>query len=282
MSELTNISNIKKIMSENGFTFSKSLGQNFIINPGICPKIAELGMDEGSSVIEIGTGIGVLTKELAKRAKKVVGIELDTRLLPILERTLSEFDNIKIINEDVLKTDLHKLIAEEFGNEKVFICANLPYYITSPIIMKLLEEKLPIQAITVMVQREAADRICAALGTRQAGAVTAAVRYYSEPKKLFDVSKGSFMPAPNVDSAVIRLDVCSDVKLDEKTEKMFFRIVKSAFGQRRKTLLNSLSAGLGVDKEVLSKAFINVDISAFARAEQLTMDMFTALAKELV
>lgn len=281
MSDLTKISNIKALFEENGFSFSKALGQNFIVNPSVCPKIAEMGGANGVGVIEIGTGVGVLTAELAKKAKKVVAIEIDTRLLSILEKTLAEFDNIKIINADVMKTDLAAIIREEFAGMDVVICANLPYYITSPILMKLLEDRLPIKAITVMVQREAADRICARLGTRQAGAVTVAVNYYSTPVKLFDVSRGSFMPSPNVDSSVIRLDVKSETPLSRENEKLFFKAVKAAFGQRRKTVANSLCSGLSIAKSEAVEILKKAQISSTARAEQLTMDDFLRLASAL-
>ena len=205
MQDLSNINTIKEILSAHGFTFSKSLGQNFLINPTVCPRMAEAcGADENTGVIEIGAGIGVLTAELAKRAKKVVSLELDTRLIPVLAGTLEDFDNVEVLNADVLKTDLHELIASRFAGMRVVVCANLPYYITSPVIMYLLESRIPIDAVTVMVQKEAAARLCAPVGSRDAGAVTVAVNYYADAKKLFDVSAGSFMPAPKVDSSVIR------------------------------------------------------------------------------
>ena len=212
MENLSNISVIRDICDRFGFSFSKSLGQNFLVNPSVCPRIAEMGgADENTAVLEIGTGFGVLTHELARRAKKVVAVELDSRLIPVLEYTMAEHKNFTVINEDILKVDLPALFEREFAGMDVVICANLPYYITSPIIMALLEQRLPIKAITVMVQKEAADRLCAKMPSRDCGAVTAAVRYYSEPKTLFPVSRGSFMPAPNVDSAVIRLDVKKDL-----------------------------------------------------------------------
>ena len=247
MQDLSNINTIKEILSAHGFTFSKSLGQNFLINPTVCPKIAEMGgagscgADENTGVIEIGAGIGVLTAELAKRAKKVVSLELDTRLIPVLAGTLEDFDNVEVLNADVLKTDLHELIASRFAGMRVVVCANLPYYITSPVIMYLLESRIPIDAVTVMVQKEAAARLCAPVGSRDAGAVTVAVNYYADAKKLFDVSAGSFMPAPKVDSSVIRLDIRPDPPVEISDEKFFFRVVKAAFGQRRKTASNSLS-----------------------------------------
>lgn len=278
---LTNLSTIREIADKFGFTFSKSLGQNFLINPSVCPRIAEMGgADENTGVIEIGTGFGVLTKELAERAKKVVAIELDSRLIPVLQYTLADYDNVKVINEDVLKVDLPKLIAEEFPGMDVVVCANLPYYITSPIIMALLEQRLPIKAVTVMVQKEAGDRLCAPMPSRECGAVTAAVRYYSEPKVLFPVSRGSFCPAPNVDSMVIRLDVREDLPLEPAEEQTLFRVVKAAFGQRRKTLPNTLSAGLGISKAEAAEKLAAAGLKPTARAEELFMEQFCRLAKE--
>ncbi len=279
---LTNLSTIREIAAKFGFTFSKSLGQNFLVNPTVCPRIAELGgADENTGVLEIGTGFGVLTQELALRAKKVVAVELDSRLLPVLDYTLAEYSNVKVINEDILKVDLPRLIAEEFAGMEVVVCANLPYYITSPVIMALLEQRLPIRAITVMVQKEAGDRLCAAMPSRECGAVTAAVRYYSEPRVLFPVSRGSFCPAPNVDSVVIRLDVRQELMLDPETEKKLFRIVKAAFGQRRKTLPNPLSAGLGIPKAKAAEMLAAAGLKPTARAEELSMEQFCALAQQI-
>lgn len=282
MRNLYDINVIKDVMGRHGFNFSKALGQNFIINPDVCPKIAELGgAEENTGVIEIGAGVGVLTAELAKRAKKVVCIEIDKRLLPVLDETLSDFDNIEIINEDVLKVDLHKLIEEKFPGMRVVVCANLPYYITSPIIMMLLESNLPIESITVMVQKEAGDRLCAEVGSRDAGAVTAAVNYYAEAQKLFDVSRGCFMPSPKVDSMVIKLDLRKEKLFDLKDEKKFFRLVKSAFGQRRKTASNSISAGMGIPKGEVISALERAGFDANVRAEKFTMEDFKRLCEEL-
>ncbi len=282
MKKLSDIGTIKEILTKYGFSFSKSLGQNFLINPSVCPKMAEMGgAEKGVGVIEIGPGIGVLTYELAKRADKVVAIELDKRLLPVLDETLEEFDNVKIINADVLKTDLHKLIEEEFQGLDVIVCSNLPYYITSPVIMKLLEEKLPIKSITVMVQKEAADRLCADLGTRQTGAVTVAVNYYAKAEMLFKVSSGSFMPPPKVDSAVIKLDVYGKPAVETNSEEMLFKVIKAAFAQRRKTLLNTLSNSMQYVKSDISEVLNNAKISQNARAEQLKLEDFAAIANEL-
>ena len=281
MNKLSDIGTIKRILSRHGFTFSKSLGQNFLINPTVCPRMAELsGAGQGVGVIEIGPGIGVLTNELCGLADKVVAIELDKRLLPVLEETLGEYDNIKVINADVMELDLNSLIAEEFKGMEVVVCANLPYYITSPILMKLLEDRLPVRAITVMVQKEAAQRICAEVGSRACGAVTVAVNYYAEPQLLFHVSAGSFMPAPKVDSAVIRLDVLSQPPV-ECDDKRFFAVVKAAFSQRRKVISNSLSAGLSMSKEQTLDLLERAGVPANVRAEQLSLRQFADIANQL-
>ena len=197
MPTLTDLSTIRDLCARYDFALSKGFGQNFIINPGICPRIAEAaGIGSGWGALEVGPGIGVLTEQLCKRADKVVSIEVDKRLPPLLEETMAGYDNFKLVLNDVLKVDLKALLAEEFGDKPVAVCANLPYYITSPILMRLLEEKLPIRNITVMVQKEAAQRLCAAPGTRDAGAISYAVAYYAEPKLLFSVQPGSFIPPP--------------------------------------------------------------------------------------
>ena len=279
---LTNISTVRDILERHGFSFSKGLGQNFIINPDICPKIAKMGnAAKGWGVIEVGTGIGVLTAELAKRADKVCAVEIDTRLMPILDETLADFDNIKIFNEDVMKCDLRKLIAEEFEGLDVAVCANLPYYITSPVIMLLLESRLPIKSITVMVQKEAAQRLCAKVGTRDSGAITVGVNYYGTAKTLFNVSRGSFMPAPNVDSAVIRIDLNKEHQLSEEDEKFFFKVVKSGFSQRRKTAANAVSSLMGTGKEQVYAALRAAGLSENARIEALNMEQLIAFATEL-
>lgn len=282
MNNLSDISVIKSVLSRHGFTFSKALGQNFIITPGVCPRIAEEGgAGEGVGVLEVGAGIGVLTAELAKRASKVVCVELDTRLLPVLDETLGEFDNVKIINGDILKVDLHRILEDEFGNMPVVVCANLPYYITSPVIMRLLESRLRIDSVTVMVQKEAAVRLCADVGSRDSGAVTVAVNYYAEAQKLFDVSRGSFMPSPNVDSAVIRLDILKNPPIEVSDEKFFFSMVKAAFSQRRKTASNGISAGMGISKPTVIEAIEAADLSPTVRAEALTMEQLGRLCEEL-
>ncbi|MEG2597389.1 MAG: 16S rRNA (adenine(1518)-N(6)/adenine(1519)-N(6))-dimethyltransferase RsmA [Oscillospiraceae bacterium] len=275
MENLSNISTIKSIMHQFHFQFSKSLGQNFLIDPDVCPKIAEMGgAAENTGVLEIGTGFGVLTHELAKKAKKVVAVELDQRLIPVLKQTLFEHQNVTIVNEDILKVDLAELLEREFSGMDIYVCANLPYYITSPVIMALLEQKLPIKAITVMVQKEAAERLCANLPSRACGAVTVAVRYYSEPQVLFPVSRESFMPSPNVDSAVIRMDVRPEILLDEESERFLFSVVKAAFAQRRKTMSNTISSVLKISKELIIEALGQAELKTAIRAEELSLDDF--------
>ena len=269
MKRLSDIGTIKDILSRHGFTFSKALGQNFLINPSVCPRMASLsGAGAGVGVIEVGPGIGVLTNELCQLADKVVAVELDKRLLPVLE------------DADVLELDLNQLIRDEFEGLEVVVCANLPYYITSPVIMKLLEDRLPITAVTVMVQKEAAQRICAEVGSRMSGAVTVSVNYYARPQMLFGVSAGSFMPAPKVDSAVIRLDVLKEPPV-QADEKLFFAVVKAAFSQRRKVISNSLSAGLGKSKEEILAVLETAGVSPTARAEKLGLEDFAAIANAI-
>lgn len=282
MKNLSDIGVVRSVLEKHGFNFSKALGQNFLINPSVCPKMAEMcGADENTGVIEVGAGIGVLTAELAKRAKKVVSVELDTRLLPVLEETLGEFNNVEVVNDDIMKVDLHKLIEEKFSGMDVVVCANLPYYITSPVITMLLESKLPIKSITVMIQKEAADRLCTPVGSRDSGAITICTNYYSVPSKLFSVSRGSFMPAPNVDSAVIKLDIrpCPPVCVSD--EKKFFRLVRGAFSQRRKTLVNSVSSSLSIPKDEVINALTLSGIDANVRAEKLSMEDFALICENL-
>lgn len=283
MYNLTDINTIKRVMSRHGVTFSKALGQNFIIDPDVCPQIVEMsGVTEEDGVLEIGPGVGVLTQEIAKRAKKVVSLELDTRLIPVLGDTLEDFPNVEVINGDVMKTDLERLFSVSFADCKnIHVIANLPYYITSPIIMMLLESRLPIKAITVMVQKEAGERICAPVGSRDAGAVSVAVNYYSEAKELFYVPRESFMPSPNVDSEVIKLTVRDNPEFNPTDERYFFSVVKAAFSQRRKTAANGLSSGLGMAKDKIFSALTSAGLETNVRAEKLTMEQLYILSEEL-
>lgn len=278
---LSDVNEIKTLLNKNGFNFSKALGQNFLIDPEVCPRMAEAAIPNDSyGVLEIGPGIGVLTVELAKRARKVVSIELDERLFPILDQTLADFDNIEIVHGDVLKLDLHQLLKDYFGDMPVVVCANLPYYITSPVITKILSDRLPIESMTVMVQKEAAERLCAEVGTREAGAVTVAIAYYAEAEQLFFVPRDSFLPAPKVNSEVIQLRLRSEPIASLENEQAFFRMVKQGFTQRRKTILNSLSAGLGISKDDLRTILDHLGLAPNLRIEKLTIQNLLDLYAE--
>ena len=279
---LSDINTVRSLLQKNGFSFKKSLGQNFLINPDVCPAMAKAACDKQTGVIEIGPGIGVLTAELSACAKRVVSVELDERLKKILAVTLADCKNVEIIYGDVMKIDLRKLISEKLSDcERVTVCANLPYYITSPIVMSLLENRLPVDNITVMVQKEAAERLCATVGTREAGAVSAAVSYYSKPQILFQVDRESFMPPPKVDSAVIKLKIREKPPVDVKDEKAFFKLVKCCFAQRRKTLVNTVSNTSGTDKETLKNALCTLGISETVRGEQLSLEQLAMLSNLL-
>lgn len=281
--ELYNPSVIRGIKNKYRFKFSRSLGQNFLTNKKVIDEIVE-GADitKEDLVIEIGPGIGVLTAAAAEKAGKVIAIEIDTNLVTILGDTLAEFDNVKVINENVLKLNLAKIIEEEAGDYKaVKVIGNLPYYITTAIIMKLLEEKLPVESITIMMQKEVADRIKSSPGSRIYGAISVAVQYYCRVNIVEDVPKEYFMPMPKVDSAVLRLDVRKEAPVNLLNEKMFFRCIKAGFSQRRKTLLNSLT-GTGFGKGVISKCLVNAGIDGKRRAETLSLSDFAAVANELV
>ena len=279
---LADIKTIEQLLRANGFSFKKSLGQNFLVNPSVCPAMAAAACDKNAGVIEIGPGIGVLTKELSKNAGKVVTIELDERLKPVLAKTLADAENIKVIFGDAMKLDLKEIIETEFkGFDRVCVCANLPYYITSPIIMMLLESRLPLDTITVMVQKEAAERLAAEVGSREAGAVTVAVNYYATSEILFGVDRQSFMPPPNVDSAVIRLKVRKEPSIKVNSEANFFKFVKACFAQRRKTLINTVSNSLHIEKEKIKAALIKLDIPETVRSEQLSMQQLCDISNLL-
>lgn len=276
---LCDYNTVNKILTKHGFTFSKALGQNFLIDSDVCPTMAEmLNANESTGVLEIGPGIGVLTKELCNVAGKVVAIELDKRLYPVLDETLNDCDNFELVCGDAMKLDLHELIKEHFSDcDEVKVCANLPYYITSPMIMTLLESNLPISEIEVMVQQEAAERLCAQIGSRDAGAVSVAVSYYGDAEILFNVGRESFMPSPKVDSAVIKIKLRQEQKYNVKNEKQFFSLVKAAFSQRRKTLVNCLSNTLGKSKTDIANALNELGLDSNIRAEKMTMEDFVNL-----
>ena len=233
---LTDVGGMRELLARHGFSFSKALGQNFLINPSVCPRMAEAcreGMPERFAALEIGPGIGVLTRELAGVAEKVVSVELDRRLLPVLAETVGECSNVEIVQGDAMKLDLAELIRRTAPGLPLAVCANLPYYITSPLLMRLLESRLPARSITVLVQKEAAERLCARPGTRACGAVTLAVEYYARAERLFAVSRGSFLPPPKVDSTVMRLWVREEPPCLVEDEAAMFRLIRAAFGQRR-------------------------------------------------
>lgn len=261
---------------------SKSLGQNFITDGNIVRKIVDgAGITEEDLVIEIGPGIGVLTSALAERAAFVAAVELDKRLIPVLEETLMEYSNVRVINADILKTDLKQLVRtyreEGLFTGKVRVIGNLPYYITTPIIMKLLEEQVPADSITVMMQKEVADRIRSAPGSRTYGAISVAVQYYCRVDKITDVPKEAFIPRPKVASTVLNLEPLEE-RIEVADEKIFLRCVKAGFAQRRKTLLNSLAAGSGMDKDHVRKILETAGIDPGRRAETLTVEEFGRIA----
>lgn len=277
---LANASTVRALMRENAF--KKSLGQNFIIDETVCPRMAQAVADKTTGIIEIGPGIGVLTRELGKCAKKVRTIELDRSLEPVLKKTLADLDNVEVIFADAMKLDLHELIKTEFSDcKRVAVCANLPYYITSPIIMKLLESRLPIDEIVVMVQKEAAERLCAKVSSREAGAVTVAVEYYAESEVLFGVDRTSFLPPPKVDSAVIRLKCRKTPPVSVPSEEKFFALIKACFAQRRKTLQNTVSATLHIEKIAISECLNEMGLDPAVRAEKLTIEELAELSRRL-
>lgn len=280
---LNNIGTIREILERHGFRFSKSLGQNFLTAAWVPQEIvAQSEINEEVGVLEIGPGIGCLTRELSEYAKKVVAVEIDRALIPVLDETLGDCDNISVIFEDVLKLDLNELVGEHFAGLKKYVCANLPYYITTPILSHLLESKL-FDSITVMMQKEVALRLCAKPGTSDYGAFTVFVNYYSEPEILFDVPKGCFVPQPKVDSAVVRLHVRKEPPVELLDEKLFFRVVRASFAQRRKQLINGLSSAFGNDfsKAELSGFMESVGIAPTVRGETLSISQFADMANLL-
>ena len=272
---------IKRIASKYGFVFKKGLGQNFLSSQDVLEEIAIAAEIDGSGVIEIGPGFGVLTNELAKRAKKVLALEIDERLIPILADTLGEYDNVKVIKQDVLKTDVKKLIEEEFGGEKVSVAANLPYYITTPIITGLIEGQLPLKNLVVMVQKEVADRITAEPGSKNYGAISVLCQYYTRTELVTIVGADEFVPPPKVDSAVVKMAFRDEPAVSVKDEKMFFRTVKAAFSQRRKTLLNCLVANFPQNKEEISEIMTSIGIEPTRRGETLSLEEFAKLSEAL-
>lgn len=276
----------RAILEKYGFSFKKSLGQNFLIDTNILHRIVDFAdIDENSGAIEIGPGIGALTEQLARRSKKVVAFEIDQRLLPILSDTLSPYENVKVIHKDILEADVQEVIDTEFINfVDLMVVANLPYYVTTPIIMKLLEEQIPIRGIVCMLQKEVADRISAKPGTKEYGSLSIAVQYYTKAETVMIVPKTVFVPQPNVDSAVIRLTRREKPAVIVKDEKFFFQVTRASFAQRRKTLLNNLTSQLQdgkQKKEEIISALNTAGIDPTRRGETLSVEEFGKLSDEL-
>ncbi len=277
--DLTNINDIKMLLSRHGFRFSKSMGQNFLTAAWVPEDIADAaGLDEHTGVMEIGPGIGCLTEQLSMRAGKVVSVELDTSLRPVLAETIGERANVEVVYEDVLKINIPELLDEKMPGMRHVVCANLPYNVTGPVISRLLESDC-FECITVMIQREVARRICAKPGTGDYGAFTVFVNWYAQPEMLFDVPPGCFIPQPKVTSSVIRLNCRKAPPVEVKSEAMFMRVVRAAFAQRRKTLLNALSAGFDeLSKETVEKCLLNSGFDPKVRGEVLSIGEFAKIA----
>ncbi len=274
------VSEIKYIMNKYGFTFKKGLGQNFLYDEQTLEKIAAAGKSDG--VIEIGPGFGSLTRILARNYEKVVSIEADDRLIPILGDILAEYDNVRIIHNDCMKVNFPELIETEFSGKSVSVAANLPYYITTPIISMLLENKLPLKKIVITVQKEVADRIAAAPGGKEYGAFSVMCQYYSKPKIIAKIPASLFTPPPKVDSAAVLLEVCAVPNVSTVSEKMFFKTVRAAFAQRRKTLLNALANGsFGISKNDIGDILTDAGINPAARGETLSLEEFSAIADRI-
>ena len=280
---LCNITVIRSLMEDAGISFRKEFGQNFLINPMVPEDIADMCCDrEDSLIIEIGPGVGCLTDALAKRYARVVAIEIDKGLIPILAKTMAEHDNVTVLNADVMEVDLAAIVAEYSEGRPVSVCANLPYYITTPILMRLLESGVRFSAITVMVQNEVAQRLCSKAGSKDYGAITAVLGYYGESRRLFKVPAGCFLPAPKVDSAVIRIDLYKEPKYQPKDEKLFFALIRAAFEMRRKTLVNALSAKLPqYSKEAITDVIVSIGHPETVRGERLSTEDFVKLSNRL-
>lgn len=283
MYDLCKASVIRELLTDAGIALKKSYGQNFLINKAVPEDIADAcAMEREALILEIGPGIGCLTAELAQRYARVVAIEIDTGLLPILEKTLADFDNVRVINQDVMKADIAAIVAEEAQGRPVYVCANLPYYITTPILMRLLECGVDFRAITVMVQAEVASRLTAPAGSGDYGAITAVLGYYGTVTKLFGVSAGNFLPPPKVSSAVIRIDLYRERPWEPKDRMLFFNVIHAAFEQRRKTLVNAIHAKLPhLGKDCVLNAIIKCGFPESVRGERLSTADFVRLSDML-
>ncbi len=278
--DLCDIRTVRNIMSAFGMKPQKELGQNFLTDPSVVEAIAdECCFGAADTILEIGPGLGVLTSALAERYPRVIALEVDKKLLPVLGYTLAAYGNVRVINEDVMKADLNALLADELTRGGVSVCANLPYYITSPILTSLLESGIPFNCITVMVQKEVAERLCAAPGSRNSGAITLAVAYRGSAELLLTVPADRFLPAPKVDSAVVRIKLHREPPVTPKDEKLMFSVIRAAFCQRRKTLANALSSGFpSLDKSSIAEMLVGLGLDANVRGERLTLDQFSALS----
>ena len=274
-------STVRRLMASYGITFKHEFGQNFLTDPSVIEEIADAAYpDPDCTVLEIGPGIGTLTRALCERYRRVIALEIDRNLIPVLGETLAGFDNVTVVNADVMKTDLSALLAPAFAEGPVAVCANLPYYITSPILMKLLESDLPFWGVTVMVQKEFADRLCASPGGKEYGAITVSAAYRGSAEKILGVPADRFVPAPKVDSAVVRLRLYGKEKpVVPKEEPLFFRVVRAAFGQRRKTLVNALSTGFPeLEKQQIASILEAMELPLDIRGERLSVEQFAALS----
>jgi 16S rRNA (adenine1518-N6/adenine1519-N6)-dimethyltransferase len=285
MAQLGNPKNTIEVLNKYKFVFQKKFGQNFLIDTHVLNKIIQAAdITKDDFVLEIGPGIGTLTQYLCENAREVVAVEIDRMLIPILEDTLSEYDNVTVINQDILKLDLNALVEERNGGKPIKVVANLPYYITTPIIMELFERHLPLINVTVMVQKEVADRMQSAPGSKDYGALSLAVQYYAKPYIAANVPPNCFMPRPNVGSAVINLTLHEKAPIEVKDEKLLFKMIRASFNQRRKTLLNGLnnSPEISFPKEEIQKALEAVGLKENIRGEALTLQQFAALSNSLL
>ena len=285
MASLGNPKNTIEVLQKYNFNFQKKFGQNFLIDTHVLDKIIrESGITKEDCVLEIGPGIGTMTQYLAENAREVVAVEIDDNLIPILEDTLSAYDNVTVIHDDILKVDIGKIVEERNAGKPIKVVANLPYYITTPIIMGLFESHVPLKSITIMVQKEVADRMQVGPGTKDYGALSLAVQYYAEPEIVANVPPNCFMPRPNVGSAVIRLIRYDNPPVDVKDEKFMFALIRASFNQRRKTLVNGLTnaANLKVTKEQILCALEKMNLPATIRGEALTLEQFAILANLLL
>ncbi len=282
MADLGVPQNTIAVLQKYNFAFQKKFGQNFLIDPRVLEKIVEAArITPEDCVLEIGPGIGTMTQYLAESAREVVAVEIDRALIPILQDTLAAYDNVTVLNEDIMKVDVLQIVRERNQGRPIKVVANLPYYITTPIVMSLLESHVPLQSITIMVQKEVADRMQIGPGTKDYGALSLAVQYYAEPEVVARVPANCFMPRPNVDSAVIRLTRYQEPPVEVQDEKHLFSLIRASFNQRRKTLANGLANGLGISREQVTTALEEMGLSATVRGETLTLEQFASLSNLL-